>query len=137
MRTHATGFGITMQPHAVAHHRHDVSVNSQGTKHVLWANVAALMRHRYGHENLTRLATDCKIGPGTASRIKAQETSVGIDVLEKIGDFFGLDPWQLLVPGLDPATPPALRPVGAAERELYERLMSAAAALAPSLTVKN
>lgn len=63
-----------MQPHLVG-------VNSEDPKAILLANVSALMRHRYGRENLTRLANDCKLGPGTASRIKAQETSVGIDVL--------------------------------------------------------
>ena len=34
------------------------------------------------------------------SRIKAQETSVGIDTLEALGTFFMLEPYELLIPGL-------------------------------------
>ena len=37
---------------------------------------------------------------GTMSRIKAQETSVGIDTLEALGAFFKLEPYELLIPGL-------------------------------------
>ena len=78
------------------------------TKLVLWENVSALMKTKYGRENLTRLAADAKIGPGTASRIKAHETSVGLDVVEAIARIFRLEPWQLLVPGMDAASPPVL-----------------------------
>jgi cyclophilin family peptidyl-prolyl cis-trans isomerase len=42
---------------------------------VLWQNIVSLMRHRYGGENLTQFAKDCGIGPGSASRLKAQATS--------------------------------------------------------------
>jgi transcriptional regulator with XRE-family HTH domain len=70
------------------------------TKAVLWANVTALMDRDYGGENLSRLARDTKIGPGTATRMKEQQTSVGIDTLEKLAEFFGIEPWQLLAPGL-------------------------------------
>ncbi len=38
----------------------------------LWASVQALMRQRYGEENLNRLARDVRVGPATASRPKAQ-----------------------------------------------------------------
>lgn len=77
-------------------------------KAILWANVQALMHHHYKKENLTRLAADTGIGPGTASRIKAQNTSVGLDVLEKIAGKFNIQPWQLLVDNFDPVSPPAL-----------------------------
>lgn len=70
------------------------------TKRALWANVLALMERAYGGENLTRLARDSGIGPGSTTRIKEQRTSVGIDVLEKIAGAFGVRPWQLLTPDL-------------------------------------
>ena len=91
-------------------------------KNVVWANVAALMAHHYGRENLNRLARECQIGLATAQRIKHQQTSVGIDVLERIAERFALQPWQLLVPGIDPTNPPTLSPVSEQERQLYERL---------------
>ncbi|WP_137860779.1 helix-turn-helix transcriptional regulator [Variovorax sp. 3P27G3] len=78
------------------------------SKLVLWENIATLMKAKYGRENLTRLATEAKVGPGTVSRIKAHETSVGLDVVEAIARIFKLEPWQLLVPGLDATSLPTL-----------------------------
>lgn len=96
----------------------------------LWANIQALMLKHWNEENLNRLARECAIGVGTAARIKDQKTSVGLETLEKIADHFQLCAWQLLVPGLDPENPPALQPISAAERRLYEQIMSAAKAIA-------
>lgn len=70
---------------------------------VFWANVRALMLHHYGKENLTRFAEDTKVGPGTMSRIKSGQTHVQLDTIEKICAKFDLAPWQLLVPGMEPA----------------------------------
>lgn len=64
---------------------------------------------RYGKENLTRLSVECEFGPGTASRLKKMETSVGLDILEKLAAYFYLEPWQLLVPNFDPKSPPKVR----------------------------
>lgn len=94
----------------------------QDPKTVLWANCKALMHHRYGRENLTKFAADCGMSPGNASRIKAAQTSVGIDLLAQIASAFDLDPWMLLVPGLDAAHKPVLQPVSDEERRLWDRL---------------
>jgi hypothetical protein len=99
-------------------------VTKPDLKRVLWDNLVALMCKHWGGENLTRLAREAECGPGTASRIKAQETSVGIDVLTKLAGPFDLQPWQLLVPGLDPEHPPTLKPVTDEERQLFERLLA-------------
>lgn len=96
----------------------------------LWHNISSLMRKHYGKENLSRLAAECDIGLGTASRIKDQKTSVGLLVIDKIATHFHLAAWQLLVPGFDPESPPALQPVNERERKLYERIMSAAKEIA-------
>lgn len=121
-----TGFGGICLPHPVGCLGYFPTVPRTTLKAVLWQNVKALMVARYGKENLTRLATECRIGPGTATRIKEQRTSVGLDVLEQIAGTFHVEPWQLLVPGMDPSNPPVLRQANAAERELYERLLQAA-----------
>jgi hypothetical protein len=110
------------------------SINTNAT---LWANTQALMVNRWGEVNLNRLARECKIGPGTAARIKDQKTSVGLEVLEKIADNFSVAVWQLMVPGMDPAALPALQPVSAAERALYEKIMSAAKQIAAEPSVKD
>ncbi len=95
-------------------------------KATLWASLSALMKKHYGGENLNRLAKEVKLGLGTCGRIKAQQTSVGLDTLEKIAAHFQVAAWQLLVPGFDPDNPPVLQPVTKIERQLYERIMQAA-----------
>ena len=95
-----------------------------GVQEVLWQNCQALMVSRYGKENLTQFAKDTKIGPGSASRIKARKTSVGLDVLSKIADSFDLQPWHLLMPNLDPSNPPVVM-LTEAEQKLYKRLKRA------------
>lgn len=75
----------------------------QNLKKMLWTNVQALMDRRYGGEALGRFARDCGLGQASMTRIKAQETAVGIDVIEKIAAGFRLEPWQVLAPGLGAA----------------------------------
>ena len=96
----------------------------------LWQNLEALMKHRYGSSNLTKLAAESGFAQSTATRIKQQGTAVGLDKLEMIARTFGLATWQLLVPGLDPKNPPALQPVSARERALYDKIMSVAKEMA-------
>lgn len=91
------------------------------TKATLWQNVSALMRHHWHGENLTRLARESGIGPGTATRMKEQRTSVGIDVLEKVARVFDLQAWHLLTPNLDPSNPPVVY-LSKAEADLYARV---------------
>lgn len=96
------------------------------SKHVLWRSVSALMQRHYGEENLSRLARECKIGPGSASRIKEAKTSVGLEIVDKISKHFQVQPWELLVPTFDPGNRPTLQPVSEQERRLYERLREVA-----------
>ncbi|OFZ67942.1 MAG: hypothetical protein A2V79_05480 [Betaproteobacteria bacterium RBG_16_56_24] len=69
-------------------------------KKILWENVSLLMHQHYGKENLTQCADDSGVGPGTMSRIKAQETSVGIDTIEKLATLFNVQPYELMIPNL-------------------------------------
>lgn len=50
---------------------------------------------------------------GSAQRILDADTSVGIDVVAQVAEALGLKPWQLLVPGLNPADPPEAIPKSA------------------------
>lgn len=72
--------------------------NMQQAKSVLWHRIQRLMIDRWGSENLSRLAREAGVGVATISRIKAADTSVGLDVLEKIGKALGVSAWQLLAP---------------------------------------
>lgn len=73
------------------------------TKQILWENLQALMFQRYGEENLYRLykESNTEISLGSLSRIKAQETAVGLDVLDRLANFFCVTPAMLITKGLD------------------------------------
>jgi hypothetical protein len=112
------------QPQSVEQMAHSHGAMRIDPKLVLWQNVSALMAHHWGGENLTKLSREAKIGPGTATRIKEMQTSVGLDVVDRVAEVFDLEMWQMLTPGLDPKNPPAAQPVSQAERQLYDRLIT-------------
>lgn len=118
---HAVGLCKHKIPQSVGRLCQDAGMKRKTPNQILWENVSALMEHSYGRENLTRLANDSGCGPGTMTRIKNQQTSVGLDVLSKLAKVFSLSEWQLLTPNLDPKNPPVVW-MTAAERDLYARL---------------
>lgn len=72
---------------------------------VLWRNIAELMHRKYGKEHLSLLAKEAKIGLATISRIKNQDTSIGVEVIDRIATVFGVEPWQLMHPDFCSLTP--------------------------------
>lgn len=78
-------------------------MQSTDVRKLLWENVAALMRYHWREENLNRLARAADLSPATAHRLKRQESSVGLDVIEAVAKVFRVKPWQLLQPTFDPA----------------------------------
>jgi hypothetical protein len=92
----------------------------------LWKNVESLMQERWGEVNINRLARECEVGAATVQRIKEQNTSVGLVLIDKIAVNFDLETWQILVPDMDPKATPALQPGDALQRRVYDRIMSAA-----------
>jgi hypothetical protein len=71
-------------------------------------NMAALMRARWHEENTNRLARDSKMGAATIQRIKDQTADFRVEAIAKIAAALHVDPWQLLVPDLNPETMPRL-----------------------------
>jgi transcriptional regulator with XRE-family HTH domain len=119
-----------------------MTAKETATRSVLWTNVTALMLVKYGEENLTRLARDTKIGPGTSSRMKQQETSVRVDTLEKIASFFEIEPWQLLAPHLgadlyELDDSRRLSPVYRYQKELVDRIGQRREGQAPTSRPKH
>ena len=96
----STVFGMFSQPLSVGHSMYRIRMKKADSKKVLWENVSTLMKSEFGKENLTKLAGKAGFGPGTSTRLKGQETSVGTDILDSIAESFGIEPWQLLMPGL-------------------------------------
>ena len=64
---------------------------------ILWDNVVALMVKEWGKENLNKLVGKTRIGPGSATRLKQRDTSIGIGLLEKLAKPFSVQPWMLLL----------------------------------------
>lgn len=93
-------------------------------KPILWANLEALMDARWGKENLTKLAKESGVGGATISRIKQQNTSCGIDVVAAMANTLGVEPWQLLVRDMNPASLPRLdkRPLSPQAADLAQSL---------------
>lgn len=53
---------------------------------------------RWGAENQNRLAREAQVGVATIARIKTADTSIGVDVLEKVASALGVQAWHLLCP---------------------------------------
>lgn len=102
------------------------------SRSVLWASVKALMVKEFGKENINQFSIRTGVPLATVGRIKAQETSVGLQVIDRIASTFGLAGWQLLVPGFDPHAPPVLRAAKNGEAVMYERFLAAARELVAS-----
>ncbi len=70
----------------------------------LWDNISALMKKKYGGENLNRLAREGGFSPATATRLKGQQTSVGLDTLDRLAAIFDVQAHELIDPEFDPMT---------------------------------
>ncbi len=103
------------------------------SREILGANLNILMKTHWARDK--RLNSNKKVGDklgvsdNTLGRIRRGENSIGIDMLDKIADLYKLQPWQLLVPEFDAASPPMLRAMNEHERTLYERLHAALQAI--------
>ena len=99
------------------------------TDEILWQNVKALMIQKYGKENLNRTNIDSTannkdmaISLGSLQRIKAQNTAIGLEVIDKLAYFFDIYAWQLLVPNMNPSNLPILKTPSEIEEEYYRRM---------------
>lgn len=101
-------------------------IAAMSARETLAENLKALMAaHRINTLPALERATDAnghKVGKSTVGRALNCETPLNLDYIEAIAEVYGLDPWQLLVPGLLPKNPPVLRSVGEAEDKLYRKI---------------
>ena len=89
------------------------------------AVVADNLRRAIGKTPVLAWAGARKLEQPTIRRILIGETSPTEQMLAKIAGAMGLEPWQLMVPGLNVRNPPVLREACEAERHLYERINKA------------
>lgn len=71
-------------------------------REILAANLKALMAASASLSTFPDIikASNGRITNGTLDRIRREESAAGVDTLEPIATVFGLEPWHLLVPGL-------------------------------------
>jgi hypothetical protein len=105
---------------------------------VLRSNVEALLIHakyvkKDGTPNWHAFVKASKLPAGNVQRISEAQTSIGIALVGKVAACFGLEAWQLLLPGLDPSNPPVFV-MTESERSLYRRFRDAAHQLAEADT---
>ncbi len=106
---------ITGQPISVTQFSYRIRMDKKpkkpesGSKRVARENVAALLKHKHGALRSTGmgLLKAAGIPHGNAQRMM-EETDVSWGTLDQVAKVLGVDPWQLLVPGLDPAQLPTL-----------------------------
>lgn len=77
---------------------------------VLAENLKALMEQSPHLDRLPKIteASNRALTNGTLDRIRRAESDTDLGKLELLAAVFGLEPWQMLVPGLDPQAPPSL-----------------------------
>lgn len=95
-------------------------------KQILAANVQAVLAHAKANPN-SWMPTDAK---RMAVHRAKNAMNVTIDTLQDIADRAGLEPWHLLVPGLDVENPPLVA-LSEKERMFYAALKEAARSLPP------
>lgn len=96
--------------------------DKKATKHTLAANLNRLMEANLSLCSNPKLAKRSGLGLGTVARTRNADVAINLDTLDSLAACFDLQPWQLLVHGLDPLHPPVLRSLSSAEAELFDRL---------------
>lgn len=98
---------------------------------IVAANLKALMA---AHSELNTLPKITKAGGppnGVLDRIRRADSACRIDSLAQLARVFGLQTWQLLVPGMDPHHPPQLE-MGAAQAAEMRQHLDALARILPT-----
>jgi len=95
----------------------------RASQEVVAENLAAILRYRgLGPGDAAKLL---KVKPYQVRRLVAGEHAATTRTVDQIAAAFGMEPYQLLVPGLDPANPQILRILSPAEERLYMALQAA------------
>ena len=124
MAANLTVSGLICQPQTVGPLNHNRLVEKKDftPKAVLRQNLKALLESNAGPRSQSDFKrSKKKIAQSTVGRILRGENS-RIETLGRIAEAYSLEPWQLLVPGMDPKNPPVLQPSTKEEKELWARL---------------
>lgn len=106
---------------------HDCLMGKLGkpTAAVVADNIARILTYR--GMDATAAAKLLGVKPFQVKRLMAADHAMTLRTLDRLAEVFGLEPYQLLIPGLDAGNPQVLRVLSAAEQRLYEALEAARA----------
>jgi len=118
--------GLSCQPQSVRFSVQNWGVDKQPPKprDMLAQNLTALMAGKIDKESQSALKRRSGVAQSTIGRILKGQVNYRIETVAALAKAFNLEPWQLLVPNLDPGNLPILRAASAQEKALYERLRS-------------
>lgn len=94
------------------------------------SNLRKLMQADRKLRTQPAVAQASKVGQRSVGRILGGEQSPTLDMVHKIAGAFGLEPWQMLVPDLEPDNPPITKQIDERQQELLKRFRHAAKELA-------
>lgn len=92
------------------------------SRKVLAQNLQRLMSKRPKLNSNPKISKKADIGIATLSRVTRMDGGATLDTITRLATVFGLQPWQMLVPGLDPEHPQILRSLSAAEEAMYAKM---------------
>lgn len=95
----------------------------------LWDNICSLMGG--SSPSIDAVQAKTKVGRGIIQRIRDGETNVRGESLRALADAFGVQTWQLLVPGIDAKNLPKLGDVKVVAHSILATEVTAAIANAP------
>lgn len=119
----------------INHYRFDVSAKIPGmgktraVSEILAENLARLVGYdkKTGESKIPQNFLAKKgVAQATIGRILREEPNSRIQTVAVIARHFDLQPWQMLVEGLDPSAPPLLRVPTGREAEFYRRVQQLA-----------
>ena len=87
-----------MQPHSVHDFLYRPDMPADQPRPYLWQNICTLMGE--DDPSLDRVVARTGVGRGSVQRIRSGEQGSQLATIEAIAKKFGIEPWQLLVPGL-------------------------------------
>jgi transcriptional regulator with XRE-family HTH domain len=120
-------FGIYQAPHTgFQWAQSSVMIEARSSRQILAANLKALMAAHLSLNTFAKIVAAGGPTNGTLDRIRRMESGASIDQLDTLAKVYGLEPWQLLVPDLDPTNPPMLAHVTQRQLEMLERIKQAA-----------
>lgn len=91
--------------------RDHIGMGKQTVQQVLAKNVEALRKAPGMPSSQAAIGKDAGIDQKTVSRILGVKNAPGVDCLDGLAKAFKVEPWQLLVPGLDPIKKPQIADV--------------------------